>query len=446
MSPSATDLERWDLDHVWHPFTQHDEWEADGPPLVVQRAEGVTLIDVHGRRYLDAISSLWTNVHGHDHPKLVAALQAQAATVCHSTLLGQASATSAHLARRLVRLLERIPGDTAPLTRVFYSDSGSTAVEVALKVAFQYHQQAGQPGGARRTRFAALSQAYHGDTVGSVSVGGIDLFHGIYRPLLFDAVRIPAPDRPDPRDEAQHLAEAERLFAAHGAEIAALVVEPLVQGAAGMRMHSADYLRRLVTLARSHGALVVADEVATGFGRTGTLFALEQAGVRPDLMCLAKGLTGGALPLAVTAATEAVFDAFRGPYPQHRTFFHGHTYTGNALACAAALASLDIFEEDAVLERIPEQVVALTAAARAVPARHVSEIRQRGLMCGIVLRHDRGPEARVGHRVAMAARKHGVIVRPLGDVIVLMPPLAMTPDQLAQVGAAVAAAVTQVLG
>lgn len=444
--PSPDDLDRWDLAHVWHPFTQHDEWEADGPPLVIERAEGVTLIDTRGRRYLDAISSLWTNVHGHDHPAMVAALQRQAATVCHSTLLGQASATSAHLARRLVELLERIPGEGAPLTRVFYSDSGSTAVEVALKVAFQYHQQAGAPGGALRTRFAALSQAYHGDTVGSVSVGGIDLFHGIYRPMLFDAVRVPAPDRPDPRDEVRHLAEAARLFDAHGAELAALVVEPLVQGAAGMRMHSPDYLRRLARMARDHGALLVVDEVATGFGRTGTMFSVEQAGVRPDLLCLAKGLTGGALPLAATVATEAVFDAFRGPYPQHRTFFHGHTYTGNALACAAALASLDIFEQERVLDRIPAQVAALTAAARAVPARHVAEVRQRGLMCGVVLRHDRPAADRVGHRVAMAARGHGVIVRPLGDVIVLMPPLAMTPAQIGQVGKAVAAAVTEVLG
>jgi adenosylmethionine-8-amino-7-oxononanoate aminotransferase len=443
---TPAELERWDHAHVWHPFTQHDEWEAAGPPLLVDRAEGVTLIDVHGRRYLDAISSLWTNVHGHDHPRMVAALQAQAARVAHSTLLGQGSESSARLAKRLVDLLQRIPGDTAPLTRVFYSDSGSTAVEVALKIAFQYHQQAGQPGGRARTRFAALSEAYHGDTVGSVSVGGIDLFHGIYRPLLFDAVRIPAPDRPDPRDELRHLTAAQRIFDTHGGEIAALVVEPLVQGAAGMRMHSPAFLRRLAQLARDHGALLIADEVATGFGRTGTMFSLEQVGLRPDLLCLAKGLTGGALPLAVTAATESIFDAFRGPYPSHRTFFHGHTYTGNALACAAALASLDIFEEEAVLDRVPALVAALTAAARAVPERHRAEIRQRGLMCGVVLRHDRGPDARVGHQVAMAARAEGVIVRPLGDVIVLMPPLAMRPDQLHAVGAAVGRAVTAVLG
>lgn len=442
-TPTPTQLAAWDLQHVWHPFTQADEWEADAPPLIIERAEGVELIDVHGNRYLDGISSLWTNVHGHGHPHLLAAVREQLDRVAHSTLLGLAGTPSIVLAKRLVDLAARIPGSTPPLTRVFYSDSGSTAVEVALKIAFQAHQQRGD---TARTRFAALSEAYHGDTVGSVSVGGIDLFHSIYRPLLFDALRVPAPDRADPTAEAACLARAEALFAAHGHEVAALVVEPLVQGAAGMRMHSADYLRQLVAMARSAGATIIVDEVATGFGRTGTVFALEQVGLRPDLLCLAKGITGGLLPLSATLVTEALYDAFRGPYPDYKTFFHGHTYTGNAVACAAALANLDLFENGALMDSLPEKQAALQAGMEALQGPHVAELRRRGLMAGVVLRHDRPPAHRVGHRVAMACRDHGVIVRPLGDVIVLMPPLAMSPHQIGDVCAAVDRAIQDVLG
>ncbi len=440
---SAAELAAWDHRHLWHPFTQQDEWEADGPPLIIERASGVTLIDVHGRSYLDGIASLWTNVHGHSHPRLIAAVQDQLQQVAHSTLLGCANRPSITLAHRLVEVVACIPGDSPPLTRVFYSDSGSTAVEVALKMALQAQQQWGQ---IRRTRFAALSQAYHGDTVGSVSVGGIDLFHGIYRPLLFDAVRVPAPDRADPVQEAACLAEAEALFAAHGPTLAALIVEPRVQGAAGMRMHSATYLRRLHQLCQNEGVLFIADEVATGFGRTGALFAMESVGLRPDLLCLAKGLSGGLLPLAATLATEGVFDAFRGPPGSQRTFFHGHTFTGNALGCAAALASLDLFEDEAVLAGLPPKIAALTDALAGLPDAWVAERRQLGLMAAVPLRHDRGPEARIGHRICMAARDHGVLLRPLGDSLVFMPPLAMAPAQIRQLGEAAAAAMIEVLG
>lgn len=434
---------RWDLDHVWHPFTQHDEWEADGPPVVIERAEGCTLIDTEGRRYLDGISSLWTNVHGHRQPHIDAAIRAQLDRIAHSTLLGQAAAPAAELARRLVTLVARIPGTAPPLQRVFYSDSGSTATEVALKMAFQYQQQLGH---TQRTRFGALSQAYHGDTIGSVSVGGIDLFHAIYRPMLFDAVRIPAPDRPDAAVEADCLAQADALFAAQGAQMAGLIVEPLVQGAAGMRMHSPQYLRHLARLSREHGVLLIVDEVATGFGRTGTMFACEQAGIRPDILCIAKGLSGGYLPLAATMVSEPVFDAFRGPYTDFRTLFHGHTYTGNSLACAAALASLDVFEHDRVLAGLPARIQALSETLAALPQAHVAECRQRGLMAGAVLRHNHPPEHRTGHKVALACRKHGAMMRNLGDVMVFMPPLAMGPEQIRQVGAAVGAAMVDVLG
>ena len=435
-------LHRWDHEHVWHPFTQATEWEAAGEPLIVERAEGCTLIDVHGRRYLDGISSLWTNVHGHTHPAINQALKTQLDAISHSTLLGQAGVPSIVLAKRLSDLLARIPGPGEPLTRTFYSDAGSTAVEVALKMAFQYHQQTGQ---TRRHRFAALSEAYHGDTIGSVSVGGIDLFHEIYRPMLFDAVRIPAPDHATPEEEAPCLEAALALFAAHGDELAALVVEPLVQGAAGMRMHSVDYLRAIIRMAREVGALVIVDEVAVGFGRLGTMFAMEQVGLRPDIMCLAKGITGGYIPLAATVVTDTVYSAFRGPYTDHRTLFHGHTYTGNALACASALASLDVFENEDVLAGISPKIDALSRALAALPSRHIAEVRQRGMMSAAVLQHDQGAAARVGHQVCMAARNHGVVVRPLGDSIILMPPLAMTAEEIAALGRAVGSAISDVL-
>lgn len=439
-----TDTERLqslDLQHLWHPFTQHDEWEADGPPLVIDRAEGCWLIDVDGRRYLDGVASLWTNVHGHRHPRIDAAVRAQLDRVAHSTMLGLSVSPAVELAARLVAATAAIGGDSPPLNRVFYSDSGSTAVEVALKMAFQCQQQRGETG---RTRFAALAEAYHGDTIGSVSVGGIGLFHGIYRPLLFDAVRLPAPERAGGEEEEECLREALRLLEEHGATLAALVVEPLVQGAAGMRMHSAGFLRALIDAARSAGVLVIVDEVATGFGRTGTMFALEQVGRRPDLLCLAKGLTGGYLPLAATLATEAVFDAFRGKYQDYRTFFHGHTYTGNALACAAALASLSVFEDEQVTAGLPDKIAALSTALALLP--HVAEVRQHGLMAGALLRHDRGSGARVGHRVCMAVRAHGAIVRPLGDLIVFMPPLAMSGEEIALLGEAVVAGIHDELG
>ncbi|MFT5680485.1 MAG: adenosylmethionine-8-amino-7-oxononanoate aminotransferase [Myxococcota bacterium] len=434
-------LQSLDLAHVWHPFTQHDEWEADGPPLVIESAEGCELIDVDGRRYLDGVASLWTNVHGHRHPTIDAAVRDQLGRVAHSTLLGLAGSQSARLAARLAVLLaHHLPG--ANLSRMFYSDSGSSAVEVALKIAFQYQQQIGQ---TQRTRFAALSESYHGDTLGSVSVGGIDLFHTIYRPLIFDTVRIPAPDTPDPTAEAACLARAEALFSEHGPQLAGLIVEPLVQGAAGMRMHSPAFLERLLTLARDAGLVIIADEVATGFGRTGTMFAMEQIGVRPDLVTLAKGLSGGYLPLAVTAASERIFDAFRGPYTRHRTFFHGHTYTGNPLACAAALACLDVFEQEDTLAGLPDRIAALSDALAELPGAHIGSVRQKGLMAGIVLHHDRPPEDRIGHRVAMAARAHGVIVRPLGDVVVVMPALVMSAAQIRRVVEVVGIAAAEVL-
>ncbi len=422
-----------DLRHLWHPFTQADEWAAE-PKLCIAEAEGVELIDTEGKRYLDAVSSLWCNVHGHRHPKLDAAIRAQLDKVAHTTLLGLTHPTAIKLAERLSALTR--------LDRVFFSDSGSSAVEVALKMGFQAQQQRGQVG---RTRFAALTEAYHGDTLGSVSVGGIDLFHGVYRPLLFDAVRIPCPDRPDPEAEARCLRQAAELFDQHGPSLAGFIFEPLVQGAAGMRMHSPQFLSQLCAMARSAGALLIADEVATGFGRTGTMFALEQTDVRADILCVAKGITGGYLPLAATLTTEAIFDSFRGPYTAWKTLFHGHTYTANPLACAVALASLDIFQDEQVLAGLRPKIHALRDGLLLLQHPNVIERRQHGLMAAIRV-GPFAPAARIPHHIALACRDDGVIVRCLGDALVMMPPLAMSAAQIRRCTSVIGAAITRVTG
>ncbi|MCU0695710.1 MAG: adenosylmethionine--8-amino-7-oxononanoate transaminase [Myxococcaceae bacterium] len=405
------------------------QW-PDDQPLVIERAEGNWLVDTEGRRYLDAISSLWVTVHGHRRPEIDAAVRAQLDQVAHSTLLGLASVPSIELAQKLVA--KAPPG----LSHVFYSDSGSTAVEVAVKLAYQYWQLSGRP---EKRRFVALSEAYHGDTIGSVSVGGMDLFHERFRHLLFPVERIPTPHayRWPGRDVlSESLAAAEALLVEKGHEVAGLVVEPLVQGAAGMLMQPKGYLKGLEALCRTHDVLLICDEVATGFGRTGTLFAVEQEDVRPDLLCLAKGLTGGYLPLAATLATDRIYQAFLGPFADAKTFFHGHTYTGNPLACAAALASLELFDTDQTLERMKPVVQALSEGLARV-ARHpnVGEVRQRGMMVGVELVKDRATKAefafaeRMGFRVCLEARKHGVWLRPLGNVVVVMPPLSLSVDE-----------------
>jgi adenosylmethionine-8-amino-7-oxononanoate aminotransferase len=403
---------RLDHDHLWHPFTQQRDWVAE-EPLMIESAEGNELIDSQGRRYLDGVSSLWCNVHGHRHPVIDEAVREQLDRVAHSTMLGLSHPGAAKLARRLVEIAP--PG----LSRVFYSDSGSTAVEVALKMAFQYWQHRGGQH-VRKTSFICLDGAYHGDTIGSVSVGGMRLFHSTFEPLLFEVHRA----------EPGNVDDIARLLAMREEEVAAVVMEPLVQGAAGMITHPPGYLRAVRHLCDRHGALLICDEVATGFGRTGTMFACEQEGVSPDLLCAAKGLTGGYMPLAATLASERVYEAFLGAAAELKTFFHGHTYTGNPLACAAALASLEVFDRERTLVRLQPKIRLLREwLARMERMREVEEIRQCGLMVGIDLgEHD--PELRVGHRVVLEARRRGVIVRPLGDVIVLMPPLSISKQDL----------------
>jgi len=449
-APTAAATVDLDRRFLWHPFTQMRDWLAS-EPLVIAEAEGNWLIDAQGRRYLDGVSSLWCNVHGHRHPTIDAAVRAQLDRVAHSTMLGLTHPGAAELAARLVEVAP--PG----LTRVFYSDAGATAVEIALKIAFQACQLRGE---TRRTRFASLVEAYHGDTIGAISVGYSEAFHRFYRPLLLDDVlRLTPPHLFRWRDgtseddaSARALEEARRELRAHGKTLAALIVEPLVQGAAGMWMHPPAYLSGLAELCREAGVLLICDEVATGFGRTGTMFACEQAGVVPDLLCVGKGITGGYLPLAATLASEALFESFLGPYEDFVTFFHGHTYTGNPLACAAGLGSLDVFRDERTLAHVAEIADALGAQlARAIaPLAHVGDVRRRGLMVGIELVQDRATRApyptaaRIGHRVCEAVRKHGVILRPLGSVIVLMPPLSLRADELDLLVTATARAIREV--
>jgi adenosylmethionine---8-amino-7-oxononanoate aminotransferase len=404
---------------LWHPFTQQQGWEGE-EPLVIERAEGTDLIDARGRRYIDGVSSLWCNVHGHGHPTIDAAVREQLDRVAHSTLLGLTHEPAVRLARRLTEVAP--PG----LQRVFYSDSGSTATEVAVKMAYQYWQQQGGLS-ARRTRFVSLREAYHGDTIGSVSVGGIALFHSLHRPLLFDTLKAAPGD-------AGHM---EQLLAEHPGEVAAVIVEPLVQGAAGMLVHPEGYLRDVRDLCDAHGTLLICDEVATGFGRTGRMFACEHEGVSPDFLCLAKGITGGYMPLAATLTTERVYAGFLGRFEEFRAFFHGHTYTGNPLACAAALASLEVFEEERTLERLGPKIELLDELLAPLSEHPgVVEIRRCGFMCGVEL-GPYPPETRMGHRVTLEARRRGAVVRPLGDVVILVPPLSIEPSELRRLAAIV---------
>ncbi len=429
-------LQRRDLAAIWHPFTQMAEWREDAP-LVIERGEGNYLFDTDGNRYFDGVSSLWVNVFGHGRKEIDDAIRSQLGRMAHSTFLGLSHPPAIELAERLLAVAP------AGLTRVFYSDNGSTAMEIAVKMAFQYWRQTA--GGEGRTEFLTLSEAYHGDTIGSVSAGGIDLFHKIFRPLLFATRRIPTPHCyrcPYGLSRAScALACADRMeeeVRSRQGTLAAAIVEPLIQGAAGMLTMPEGYLARLRAVTRECGVLLVCDEVASGFGRTGTMFACEQEGVSPDIMAVAKGLTGGYLPLAATLTTERVYDAFLGRYEEYKTFFHGHSYTANPLGCAAALATLSIFEREDVLGRVADLSRRMGVELAFLADRpHVGDIRRKGLMAGIEIVSSREtkesfpPGNKVGRRVVRKAREKGVILRPLGDVVVLMPPLSSTEEEIA---------------
>lgn len=422
------------MSNLWYPFTAMKDW-SEGEQLSIQGGQGNYLIASDGKRYLDGVSSLWTNVHGHNHPVLNRAIKDQVDKISHSTLLGLSNPLAETLAERLVAVTP------SSLQHVFFSDSGSTAVEIALKQAFQYWQLVGRP---EKTKLVHLDDAYHGDTLGAVAVGGIDVFHQIFGPLLIDTFSIPCPNsfkrnRDPNQEEAEQasLHSLEKLCAQSANEIAALIIEPLVQGAGGILTHSTRYLAEVARICQTNDILLILDEVATGFGRTGTLFAAEQAEIEPDFLCLAKGITGGYLPLAATLSTDRVYEAFLAPRIEGKTFFHGHTYTGNALACAAAIANLEIFEQEATLSTLPAKIEHLSARLATLKTHaNVADIRQRGLMVGIeIAKNSSTNEAYptdefIGDQICMAARKQGVILRNLSDVIVLMPPLSITNEEI----------------
>jgi len=441
-TPTA-DLLRWDRDHVWHAFTQMQEYE----PLLIEHGQGAWLVDTEGNRYLDGSASMWCNVHGHRHPRLDAALRAQIDRVAHTTNLGLSNPVTVALARRLVEVAP------AGLEKVFFTGDGSSAIEAALKMAFQYWRQS-EPPQPGRTRFIAIGEAYHGDTLGAIGVGGVDRFTAMFAPLTFDAIRIPSPGGPCPHsgrpapalDEA--LAMLDRTLTEHRGTVAALVMEPLVQAAGGILVHPPGFLRGVRELTTRHDVLLILDEVAVGFGRTGTLFACQREGVSPDVLCLAKGLTAGYLPMAATLTTARVWNAFLGAHADRRTFFHGHTYGGNPLAAAVALESLAIFRDERVLDSLTPKIERLEQhVARLAALDHVGDTRQCGLVAGIDLVADKASrrayawQEQRGTRACLAARKHGAILRQLGDTVVLMPPLCITLDEIDLLAAAAEAGI-----
>ena len=421
-----------DKKYLWHPFTQMADW-LKSEPVIINSAEGFYLIDTEGNRYIDGVSSLWCNVHGHRVKKIDDAIKAQIDKVSHSTLLGLGQTKSIELAEKLVRI-------TPPtLQKVFYSDSGATAVEIALKMAYQYFQNTGKK---KRTKFIALEGSYHGDTLGSVSVGGIKTFRSIFRPLLFEAFFVPAPHpyrfNGSKKDCARHsLEKIEDILKTHSEQIVAVIMEPLVHGAGGIIVHPQGFLTSVRQLTTKHDVLLIADEVATGFGKTGKMFACEKERVNPDLMCLAKGITGGYLPLAATLTTQEIFDAFLDPIAEQKTFYHGHTYTGNALGCSAALASLELFEQKRIIASLPAKIELVKEYfAKITPLPFVGDVRQCGLMGAIEIVKDKTskesfrPEQRIGADLCLSMRAAGAMLRPLGDCIVVMPPVAIDLDLL----------------
>ncbi|MEK6531360.1 MAG: adenosylmethionine--8-amino-7-oxononanoate transaminase [Deltaproteobacteria bacterium] len=435
MPGNAKKLKTLDRRYLWHPFTQMKEWLASSP-LVIERGRGNYLIDTEGRRYLDGVSSMWANLHGHRKKEIDRAIKTQLDKIAHSTLLGLSNVPSIELARGLVRIAPK------GLKRVFFSDNGSTAVEIALKMSFQYWAR--RKGGLRRKKFVSFTNAYHGDTLGAMGVGEIDVFVSRYRPLLFKTFRSPYPycyrcatKKTYPACSIACLERLEGILKKHGEEIAACIIEPVFEGASGMVVAPKGFLKGVRDITKKYGVLLIADEVAAGFGRTGRMFACDTEGVAPDLLCLAKGLTAGYMPLAATLATEDIFNAFLGDFNEHKAFYHGHTYTGNPLGCAAALASLQVFEKEQVLKNLKPKIRLLkTLLEKFRELKHAGDIRQTGLVAAVEVVRDKGskarfnPALRIGHRVAMEARTHGLIIRPLGDTIVIMPPLSITEKEM----------------
>src|SRR3990170_4775678 len=444
MASNYEELKRLDHEYIWHPFTQMREWMGE-EPLIIERGEGSYLIDVQGRRYLDGVSSLWCILHGHNRPEINAAIHEQVERISHSTFLGLSNVPAVQLAEKLGRIAPK------GLTKVFYSDNGSTAVEIALKMAYQYWEQQSevrsQKSEVKKTKFISFTGAYHGDTFGSMSVGEIDVFVEKYKPLLFATYKADYPycyrcpiGKAYPSCNIACIKKFEDILRRHHREIAGCIIEPIVQGAAGMIVSPPGFLKEVRRLCTKYNILLIADEVATGFGRTGKLFACEHEDVTPDFFCLAKGITGGYLPLAATLTTEKIYKAFLGEYRELKQFFHGHTYTGNLLGCAAALANLRIFEQEKRLKRLQPKIKLLSELLEDFKnLTHVGDIRQKGLIAGIELIKDKKIkepyplEERIGYKVCMETRKYGLITRPLGNVVVIMPPLSISSAELKKV-------------
>jgi len=437
----AKSLESKDRQYIWHPFTQMKEWMEEDI-VIITEARGSFLKDITGRWYIDGVSSLWVNVHGHRREEIDNAIKKQIDRVSHSTLLGLTHPPAIELAERLVQLVDsKLKTQNSKLSKVFYSDNGSTAVEVALKMAFQFWQHKGFK---KKRRFVSLKNAYHGDTIGAVSVGGIDIFHKAFSPLLFRTYKAPSPycyrcefDMQYPECKLHCLMMLEEILQRHSEEIAGLIIEPIVQAAGGMIISPTGYLSGVRKLCTKYNILMIADEVATGLGRTGRMFACEHEDVVPDILCLAKGITGGYLPLAVTITTEEIYEAFLGRYEDLKTFFHGHTYTGNPLACVAAIANLEIFRKERTLRRMQRKIEILRKGLEEIAGLPVvGDVRQKGFMVGIELVKDRETKRpfplkdKMGWRVCYKAREKGLLIRPLGNVVVLMPPPGISSNEL----------------
>ncbi|HAK88179.1 MAG: adenosylmethionine--8-amino-7-oxononanoate transaminase [Nitrospirae bacterium GWB2_47_37] len=434
-------LKESDKKFVWHPFTQMKDWFEEDP-IIITEGRDCFVKDAYGKWYLDGVSSIWVNIHGHRKKEIDDAIKTQLDKIAHSTLLGLGNIPSIELAEKLINLTDKsFAGLTPRLSKVFYSDNGSTAVEAALKMAFQYWIHKGVKG---KQTFLSLKNAYHGDTIGAVSVGGIDIFHDMFSPLLFKAYKAPSPHcyrcelgKTSLECSFTCLKEMENILEKHSDEIAAVIIEPIVQAAGGMIVWPEGYLKDLRELCNRYNVLLIADEVATGFGRTGKMFACEHENIVPDIMCLSKGITNGYMPLAVTLATDEIFNAFLGEFKELKTFFHGHSYTGNPLACAAAIASIDLFDKEETLKNMRPKIALLEDRLKEIADLPiVGNVRNKGLIAGIELVKDKPSkepfpwEKKMGWNVAYKAREGGVLIRPLGNVIVVMPPLSISIENL----------------
>lgn len=433
-------LIKWDKSYIWHPFTQMKLWFKEDPTIFIEGRD-CFLKDIDGKWYLDGVSSLWVNIHGHRRPEIDEAIKSQIEKIAHSTLLGACNEPSIVLAKKISQLLSKKLPWGEPLTKIFYSDNGSTAVEIAMKIAYQYWVNNGIKG---KDTFVSLKEAYHGDTIGAVSVGGIELFHKIYKPLLNKSIQAPAPycyrcefNITYPACGLACLNEMEKIIAQNREKIIAVIIEPIVQCAGGIIVWPEGYLRGLREICNRYEILLIADEVATGFARTGRMFACEHEEVTPDIICLSKGITNGYMPLAVTAVNKKIFDAFLGDLEERKTFYHGHSYTGNPLACAAAIANLEIFEKNKTIEKLPPKIEILkNKLSEIAKLRHVGDVRQKGMIAGVEIVKDKGTKKlfpyneQIGWKIVKLARKYGVWLRPLGDIIVIMPPLVISEENL----------------